>query len=137
MQVFVRPALAGALLFAPAMAQAPDAADTAAWAPHRSTRVLYAGWPDGSREQAFVPFLQQWFDKVGVISLEKLSVATARDYDVVIADWCSQYGNDGYPKREDSLFMPRVAIGDEFTRPVIAMDYVSASLRGQHKLDWL
>jgi hypothetical protein len=55
----------------------------------------------------------------------------------VIADWCSQYGNDGYPKREDSLYMPSVSMGADFTKPVIAMDYVSTALRGQHKLDWL
>jgi hypothetical protein len=128
----VLPAIAGALSLAAAPAQDADA-----WAPHRTTRVLYAGWPGGAREQAFVPFLKQWFDRVGVISLEKLSVATAKDFDVVIADWGSQYGNDGYPKREGALQMPSVAIGDDFTKPIVAMDYVSTALRGQHKLDWL
>ena len=136
MQRLLLPTLAAGLLLGSTRAQVPEA-DQQAWSPHRSTRVLYAGWPGGSREKAFEPFLKQWFDHVGVIDLEQLSVATAKDYDVVIADWCSQYGNDGYPKRENSLFSPKVELGDDFTRPVIAMDYVSTALRGQHKLDWL
>ncbi len=136
MKQFVLSALAGSLLLTSASTQTPDA-DSKAWDAHRKTRVLYAGWPGGSREKAFEPFLKQWFDTVGIIDLEKLSVATAKDYDVVIADWCSQYGNDGYQKREDSLFNPHVALGEDFTKPVIAMDYVSSALRGRHKLDWL
>ena len=135
MQRLVLPALAGVLCLSPAPAQ--DAATAAAWAPHRATRVLYAGWPAGSREKVFAEFLKQWFDTVSVIDLEKLSTATAKDHDVVIADWCSQYGNDGYPKRENSLFSPSVDLADDFTKPVIAMDYVSTALRGRHKLDWL
>ena len=111
--------------------------DDAAWQPHRATKVLYAGWPGGSREQAFQQFLEQHFDKVGVIDLEKLSMATASDYDVVVADWCSQYGNDGYQKRENSLFSVHVQLGPEFTKPIVAMDYVSSNLRNQYKLDWL
>jgi len=128
--------LAGGLLLGGAFPQTPDL-DTKAWATHRQTRVLYAGWSGGSREKAFEPFLKQWFDTVGVISLEKLSVATAKDYDVVIADWCSQYGNDGYAKNENSLSTPHVELGADFTKPVIAMDFVASSLRNRHKLDWL
>ena len=135
MKRLLMPAFAGAMSLA-ALAQEAAPPDPA-WAPHRSTRVLYAGWPDGSREKVFQDFLKQWFDHVAVISLEKLTVETAKDHDVVIADWCSQYGNDGYPKREGSLDTPRVSLGDDFTRPVIAMDYVSSSLRPRHKLDWL
>ena len=113
------------------------AADAAAWQTHRTTKVLYAGWPKGSRETAFRAFLEQHFDKVGVIDLAKLTPQTAKDYDVVIADWCSQYGNDGYQKREQTLFSAPVLIDDTFGKPIIAMDYVSTNLRGQHKLDWL
>lgn len=109
----------------------------AAWQPHRATKVLYAGWPDGSREKAFAEFLEQWFDTVGILDLAKLTVETARDYDLVIADWGSQYGNDGYPKRDNSLFSAPAKLGDDFTKPVIAMDYVASHLRGGHKLDWL
>lgn len=143
---FVPPLLAAAAALPPAAAQSPTAApppaaalagDDAAWAPHRGTRVLYAGWKDDSREQAFVPFLQQHFATVGVISLEQLTAATAADYDVVIADWCSQYGNDGYPKRENSLYGVKTRLPASFTKPVIAMDYVSSNLRRDHKLDWL
>jgi hypothetical protein len=127
---------AGSLLLASGAAQTPDA-DRTAWAEHRATRVLYAGWPGGSREKAFEAFLKQWFDRVGILDLEQLSMATAKDWDVVIADWCSQYGNDGYQKRENSLFSPKVEIDDGFTKPIIAMDYVSSSLRNRGKLDWL
>jgi hypothetical protein len=136
MKRLLAPAFAGALCLAPAIAQGAASPDPA-WAPHRATRVLYAGWPGGSREKAFESFLKQWFDKVGVIDLQKLSMATAGDYDVVIADWCSQYGMDGYQKRENSLFSPKVKLGSEFTKPIIAMDYVSSSLWAQPKLDWL
>ena len=111
--------------------------DAAAWAPHRSTKVLYAGWAGGTREHAFVDFLKQWFDVVGVLPLEQLNETTARDCDVVIADWCSQYGNDGYPKRDNSLFSPHVALSEHFTKPVIAIDYTSSSLWQRGKLDWL
>ena len=135
---FVPPFLAAAALVAPGAAQQKGAAgDDTAWAPHRATRMLYAGWKDGSREKAFVPFLEAWFDRVGSISLEALSPETAADYDVVIADWCSQYGNDGYPKRENSLFGAKVDMPPGFAKPVIAMDYVSTNLRGGYKLDWL
>jgi hypothetical protein len=127
---------AGSLLLASAATQTPDA-DQKAWAEHRATRVLYAGWPGGSREKVFEAFLKQWFDKVGVIDLEQLSMATAKEWDVVIADWCSQYGNDGYQKRENSLFSPKIEIDDGFTKPIIAMDYVSSSLRNRGKLVWL
>jgi hypothetical protein len=136
MKRLLAPAFAGALCLAPAIAQGTASPDPA-WAPHRSTRVLFAGWPGGSREKVFESFLKQWFDKVGVIDLDKLTVDTAKDYDVVIADWCSQYGMDGYQKREQSLFAPKVKLGADFTRPVIAMDYVSSRVRGGYKLDWL
>ena len=123
------------------LAQAPSpqagADDAQAWQSHRSLRVLYAGWPGGARERAFADFLHRWFDKVGVIDLATLSMQTAADYDVVIADWCSQYGNDGYPKRDNSLFSAPVALGPEFSKPLIAMDYVSSQVRSQYKLDWL
>jgi hypothetical protein len=136
MKLLFLSAFAGSLLLANAATQTPEA-DRKAWDEHRKTRVLYAGWPGGSREQVFQAFLAQWFDQVTVIDLEKLSVATAGDHDVVIADWCSQYGNDGYPKRENALSTPKVALGAEFTKPIIAMDYVSSSVRARHKLDWL
>jgi hypothetical protein len=116
-------------------AQQPD--DATAWAQYRSIKVLYAGWPGGSREHAFEAFLQQWFDEVKVIDLKALSVASAAPFDVVIADWCSQYGNDGYPTRENQLSSAPVQLGTDFTKPIIAMDYVSSNLRGRYKLDWL
>jgi hypothetical protein len=112
-------------------------ADASTWAPHRTTTVLYAGWPGGTREAAFRAFLERHFAKVGVIDLAKLSPATAKGFDVVIADWASQYGNDGYPKREGSPLSGPVTLEDSFDVPVIAMDYVSTNLRQRRKLDWL
>jgi hypothetical protein len=145
MRLWLLPVLAATLSVAAVPCQEPggDAgadvigADAAAWKPHRSLRVLYAGWPKGSRETAFRAFLERHFDRVEVIDLAKLNGATAKDADVVIADWCSQYGNDGYAKRENSLYSAPGQLGVEFTKPVIAMAYVSSNLRRQYKLDWL
>lgn len=112
-------------------------ADAAAWQQHRATKVLYAGWPQGSREAAFRAFLERHFDTVQVMDLAKLTKAAAESFDVVIADWSSQYGKDGYPKRENSLFSAPIDLTDDFAVPVIAMDYVSSNLRSNRKLDWL
>lgn len=112
-------------------------ADAAAWAPHRGTKVLYAGSPGGTREAAFRAFLERHFDRASVLDLAQLSPATAKGFDVVIADWTSQYGNDGYAKREGSPLTGPVKLDDAFDVPVIAMDYVSTNLRSQRKLDWL
>ena len=111
--------------------------DASAWSKHRATKMLYAGWPGGSRAAAFRAFLERHFDHTSVIDLAKLSADTAKGFDVVIADWCSQYGRDGYPKRENSLYSAPVDLPDAFDVPVIAMDYVSSNLRSQRKLDWL
>ena len=128
---FLPLALAG-LWAAPLPAR--DAAGPDPWAPHRKLKVLYAGYPDGSREAAFETFLRKWFDTVDTIHLEKLSMTTARDFDVIIADWTSYYGKDGYPERAPAL---KTRLPDSFTRPVVAMTYVATRLRPKHKLDWL
>ncbi len=119
-------------LMQPAIAQTE-----AEWVPHRSLSVLYAGSVDGHREKVFAAFLGKWFDKSSTISLKELSMETARDYDVVVVDWVSQYNNDGYPKRERMLFSPGVTLGPEFTKPMVSMTYVSTRVRGGYKLDWL
>ena len=106
-----------------------------AWEPHRELAILYAGSPGGSRETVWVEFLKEWFDDVGVLPLPELSKATAADYDVVIADWRSHYGNDGYSKDRGDVSYPVLA--DDFDRPVIALDYVSSRIRPSGKLDWL
>ena len=141
---FVR-AAAAALFTTAAFAQAPPASagadvvggDAAAWRSHRATKVLYAGWPGGSREAAFRAFLERHFDHVAVSDIAKLTKETASQHDVVIADWASQYGKDGYPERKDSLTSAPIDLPDDFDVPVIAMDYVSTNLRGKGKLDWL
>lgn len=109
---------------------------SAEWAPHRALKILYAGYPEGSREAAFESFLGEWFDKVGTIHLKDLSMATAADWDLVIADWTSQYGKDGYEAPEGLTSAP-ANLGDDFTKPVIAMTYVGTQIRRQGKLDWL
>jgi len=114
---------------------AEDSADP--WAPHRKLKVLYAGKEGGSREKAFAAFLKEHFDDSATLPLEKLSMETAKDYDVVIVDWVSQYGNDGYPKRGNSLHGAPARLGEEFTKPFIAMTYVGTQVRAGYKLDWL
>lgn len=133
----VTAALAGTLFSICSLPAQEAATVDRAWTEHRSTRVLYAGWPGGSRERAFEVFLKQWFDNVGVMDLGQLSAENAKSYDVVIADWCSQYGNDGYPRRENGLHAVPMKLGPEFTKPIVAMDYVSSRLRPRGKLDWL
>ncbi len=122
-----------ALLVPPANAQQNDDA----WQQHRKLKVLYAGKADGHREKVFGAFLQKWFDRSATIPFEQLSMQTAADYDVVIVDWVSQYGNDGYPARENRLFSPPKKLGAEFNKPMISMSYVSDRIRGEYKLDWL
>ena len=114
---------------------AEEAAD--AWAPHRKLKVLYAGKAGGSREKAFGAFLKQHFDTSATIPLGELSMESAKAYDVVIVDWVSQYGNDGYEKRGNSLFGAPIQLGPEFTKPFIAMTYVGTQVRRGYKLDWL
>ena len=125
---------AAALSALPTLAQQVD---EDAWRPHRALKVLYAGKEGGHREQVFGAFLQRWFDKSDTIPFADLSMRTAADWDVVIVDWVSQYGNDGYPPRESGLFRPPKELGPEFTKPMISMSYVSDSIRGAYKLDWL
>jgi len=127
--------LSVAALGAALPAQAPVA--DAAWKEHRQLKVLYAGSPGGSREAAFEEFLGQWFDEVDTISIADLKSSTAAEWDVVIADWVSQYGNDGYPKREGSLFSAPCSLPADFTKPVVAMTYVGTNIRRGYKLDWL
>jgi hypothetical protein len=131
------PALCAALVLAALRGQDRADPQAAVWQPHRALKVLYAGKQGGSREQAFATFLKQHFDASATIDLAQLSMATAKDYDVVIADWVSQYGNDGYEKRENSLFSAPAKLGPEFTKPVIAMSYVGTQIRARYKLDWL
>lgn len=119
---------------APRQTPAPTSEQSAAWGEHRSLKILYAGSPGGSRETAFKGFLEQWFDHVGVIGMGDLSVKTAAPYDVVIADWESYYGNDGYAGKNVNV---PATLSADFTKPIIAMTYVSSRIRPGQKLDWL
>ena len=91
----------------------------------------------GERDGVRFRELHAFTAKLATLPLGKLSMETAKDYDVVIVDWVSQYGNDGYDKRERSLFNAPKALGGDFTKPFIAMTYVGTQVRGGYKLDWL
>lgn len=108
-----------------------------AWAPHRSTKVLYAGKAGGQREKVFGAFLREHFEGSATLPLQELSMATAKDFDVVIVDWVSQFGCDGYPKRQGRLFSAPADLDADFTKPFIAFSYVASNVRPRSKLDWL
>ena len=98
--------------------------------------MLYAGYPGGSREEAFEGFLAEWFDESAALPLAELDAKRAEGFDLVIVDWTSQYGKDGYEKPQGLTSAPG-ELDEDFTRPVIAMTYVGTQLRPRHKLDWL
>ena len=134
----MRATIAFALVLVAAMQPTSVAQDESdSWAPHRSLKVLYAGKEGGHREKVFREFLKTWFDKTATIPFADLSMETAKDYDVVIVDWVSQYGNDGYASRENRLFSPPKKLGPEFSKPMISMTYVGTGVRSGYKLDWL
>jgi len=116
-------------------AQLPATGDS--WAPHRKLRVLYAGFEGGHREGVFAEFLARHFDHSATIPLAELSLESARGYDVVIADWVSYYGLDGYEKIGGRPRSVPITLRDDFTKPVVAMTYVGTRLRREHKLNWL
>ncbi len=98
--------------------------------------ILYAGYPGGPREKAWIDFLRKWFSKVESIDLRKLSGRSAAAFDVVVADWTSRYKdgsyNSGAPSHNNSL-------GKDFTKPLIMISAVGAELtrRMRLKTDWL
>jgi len=101
---------------------------------HRKIAVLQAGYSGGSREAVFTDFLEKHFDRTGKIPLRRLSMETAKGYDVVIVDWKSYYGSDGYEKGGNA---DPVDLGPEFTKPFIAMTYAGTRVRKNYKLDWI
>lgn len=107
------------------------------WEPHRALHVLYAGYEGGHRERVFAEFLGEHFDRVETIPLAELSMDRAKDSDVVIADWVSRYGCDGYEELENRLHSAPLDLPADFTKPVVAMTYVGTQVRGGYKLDWL
>ena len=108
---------------APRAAGAGDATDLS---------ILYAGAPGGEREKHFVEFLEEWFPEVQTISLEELTSKAAEPFDVVVADWKSQY-KDGrsLPDAE-----PKVRLDPGYSKPTICLASVGAAICGG-KLDWL
>jgi hypothetical protein len=115
---------------APAQSHAPREE----W-PGRTLKILYAGSPGGFREGSFKTFLQEWFDKAETIDLRELTVAAAEPYDVVIADWTSRYGKDGYA---EDMSGAGVLLPKDFAKPVIMVSAVGGELvRGRSKIGWL
>lgn len=115
----------------------PTEVQASQWGDRRKIKVLYAGMPGGSRETVFREFLGVWFDEVGVIDLNELNARIADPFDVVVADWASHYGNDGYDADAPSRLRRTVTLGDEFDKPIVAFASVADHLRPEHKLDWL
>ncbi len=97
-------------------------------------KILYAGSPDGFREKAWVEFLREHFATVDARSLAGISPADAAPYDVVIADWTSRYGNDGYPK---DFAGPETALGSGWTKPTILIGAVGGEIARHSLIDWL
>lgn len=98
--------------------------------------ILYAGYPGGPREKAWVEFLRKWFSKVESIDLKKLDVRSAADFDVVVADWTSRYTNGRYT---GGAKKHNTSLGKDFTKPIIMISAVGAELTRRMKLktDWL
>jgi len=94
--------------------------------------ILYAGAPGGEREKHFVEFLEEWFPEVQTIDLESLTPKAAEPFDVVVADWKSQY-KDGksLPDAE-----PKVRLDPGYSKPTICLASVGSVICGG-KLDWL
>lgn len=53
--------------------------------------VLFAGFPGGPREAAFVEFLSSAFQQVESVDLRDLDNELAARFDVVVADWRPSY----------------------------------------------
>ena len=102
--------------------------------PSRKLAVLYAGHPESPRAAAYVGFLREWFARVDQIDLEKLNVAAAQDYDVVVADWKRRYGGKG---GYDSDSGHRATIGSDFTKPIVMIGAVGGELARDGKIGWL
>jgi len=99
----------------------------------KQLKVLYAGPSGTEREKAFVTFLREHFTTVAVIDIEMLSVDTAKQHDVVIAD-----GKRLYPMDEKrQLATPRVKIGADFTKPIIMISAVGGTIQKHTKIEWL
>lgn len=124
-------ALTGAAL--PGLAQEARVPDRGLGPAHRF-KILYAGSPGGFREGAYVEFLRGWFDVVDAIDLRGLDAAAAAPYDVVLADWRSWYGNDGYPEEHESH---DTRLPADFAKPVILIGAVGGELVPESKIGWL
>lgn len=96
-------------------------------------RVLYTGRADDPRTVDFVAFLSATFAKVGTVESAKLDASAAKDFDVVIVDAPSPYGEG------DKFNFPKVPELKDWTRPTVLMGAAGGALLGPQKLklDWL
>src|SRR5262245_53408493 len=100
----------------------------------RQSKILFAGFPGGEREQRFLAFLKPWFAQVDAISLKELDAKRAAPYDVVIADWKRFYA-DGAPGNEDRS---GATLSRDFGKPILMLSAVAGEI--QHhvsKIGWL
>ncbi len=97
------------------------------------TRVLYAGFPGGEREQAFVGFLRGWFADVEAIDLRELSGETAAGWDVVVADWRARWQDGTF----DASRAPDARLPATFVKPVVLVGAVGGEITPRTKIDWL
>lgn len=96
--------------------------------------ILYAGYPGGEREHAWVEFLGQWFTRVEAIDLRQLDERTARTFDVVVADWKPRYVGGKY--QEDTEKHGK-SLPFTYSKPTILIGAIAAEITPRIKLDWL
>src|SRR5262245_27579203 len=97
-------------------------------------RILYAGKPGDPREAQFVELLKSRFTHVKSIDLNQLSSASAKDFDVIVADWTRRYGGKGEFKSDRQ---PRLALNGDFAKPIVMIGAVGGEIQQHTKLDWL
>ena len=96
-------------------------------------RVLYTGEASHPRTADFLAVLRATFVKADAVPHGKLDAAAAKDYDVVILDGPSPFGEN------DKFTIPRLPELKDWKKPTILMGAAGGSFVGKQKikLDWL
>ena len=126
-----RSMLLGSWLFVGAASLCPAQHDLG---PAAECKVLYAGVPGTPRAEEFQRFLEDHFATVKVIDVEKLSMATAADFDVVVCDGKRIYPMD---PESPSLDLPHIDLRSDFTKPIVMIGAMGGSVQHHTKIDWL
>lgn len=103
-------------------------------APRLDVKVLYAGVESSPRTAEWKKFLTGTFAEVTTVELASLSLASARNFDVVIVDSPTPY------KRPRGFQMPKAPqLGEDYSKPTILMGAAGGATirRGKQKLGWL